>query len=223
MDHFKKVASSRHSNVDTHMNSQRLPQHAQGLHIFKSEKGPSLKQGSGHELSPLTICNPYLFSLLQQDVTGYINHYPGQAPCPGEVTQHNKNSVVVLILFVFFYECVCFLFHFGIYYLIGLLLVYFEFCFQGFLFCFPFGLFYVFVLIGLLLKRNTKYTEEKRETDGGIERTQVGWVGRIQEEVGQRKYLQMYFVKNTVFRKFVKIENHKEMVVNICQQLKYIV
>lgn len=58
-------------------------------------------------------------------------------------------------------------------------------CFEFVLFPFLFNFMFFFFFFGwCALKKNTKYTKEERETDGRIERTQVGWVGRIQEEVG---------------------------------------
>lgn len=41
-------------------------------------------------------------------VTGYVNHTPGKAPCPGAVGQHKANSTVF---------CVCCLFCSGIFFL----------------------------------------------------------------------------------------------------------
>jgi len=40
----KETVSSRHNRVNTHMNSHRLRQHAQGLHRFKPD-GPSAMRG----------------------------------------------------------------------------------------------------------------------------------------------------------------------------------
>ena len=44
----KKRVSSRNSRIDVHINSQRLWQHAQGIHRFTSVGVPVLRGESGH-------------------------------------------------------------------------------------------------------------------------------------------------------------------------------
>lgn len=50
----KEMVSSRHNRADAHMDSQRLKLHAHGLHRFKLDGIPALREEDGHGLPPLT-------------------------------------------------------------------------------------------------------------------------------------------------------------------------
>lgn len=75
-----KTMSSRHNKTDAHMNSQRLWQHAQGLHRFKPEGVPALRRGHGHgfllltkQLSSIDTLIKVKISFSQWSLTRYIN------------------------------------------------------------------------------------------------------------------------------------------------------
>lgn len=54
VDDSKETASFRHNMTDTHKNSQRLSQHAQDTHRFKSDRIPELGRINGHKVPPIT-------------------------------------------------------------------------------------------------------------------------------------------------------------------------
>ena len=44
MDYTKETGPSRHNRTDTHVHTQRLWQHTQGLNRFKQDKAPALRE-----------------------------------------------------------------------------------------------------------------------------------------------------------------------------------
>lgn len=50
----KKMVYSRYNRTDEHMSSQRLWQHAHGLHKFNPDRVPAQRGRSGNVLPPLT-------------------------------------------------------------------------------------------------------------------------------------------------------------------------
>jgi hypothetical protein len=137
--------SSWHARADVHMNSQRLWQHAQGLHRFKpkKEKNPSTKKRK------IVIPSQKLFAIdtfwedqfpPTEGDNVYSHPTQEQTPCPRGDAQHKRDPMVLcvhLCLFVCLFVC-----------LFGVFLYY---C--GFI-CFYF---YIFVVVFWERKRkNTK-------------------------------------------------------------------
>lgn len=92
--------SLKHNGTDTHMNSQRLCQHTQDSHKFKSDVVPSPRGESRRGVPTLTKKPSVIpagkgkISLLQRSITEYINHTPGEAPMPksSQLTQDKFHS-----------------------------------------------------------------------------------------------------------------------------------
>lgn len=63
----REMASSRHRKRAVHMNSQKLWQHVQGLHRFKSDRFPGLGGRSGHGV-PLLIQKLCYFIILLKNI-----------------------------------------------------------------------------------------------------------------------------------------------------------
>lgn len=50
---YKKTVTSKRNRVVVHVNSQKLLQYKQDLHVLQSDKNPSMAPGSGYVVSPL--------------------------------------------------------------------------------------------------------------------------------------------------------------------------
>ena len=89
---------SRHNRTDTLMNTQRLWQHAQGLHRFKADGDPVLRGESGHALPFITRKLPSIDNHLPrrhyfptvESLTEYTSHTQGQPCTQQEMLKENE-------------------------------------------------------------------------------------------------------------------------------------
>lgn len=112
MDVSKEAASSRHSRSDAHVNSQRLAG-SQDLHRFNLNKIPAQRWGCGPQV-PSLVQNLFATDTHRDkkknqgfstpwNVTGYINHTPGEVPCQGVAVQHKTDSMLLCECFLICY------------------------------------------------------------------------------------------------------------------------
>jgi hypothetical protein len=95
------------------MNSQRLwKKQGQQVHKFRPHTIPAQRRGNGTKFPPLTekllqliTAGNIKISFLQWGVSGnnkYINHTPGQAPCPKEVGEHKMDFIFLSYVMGFY-------------------------------------------------------------------------------------------------------------------------
>lgn len=108
IDNSPEIVTSTHSRTDTHMNSQRLQQYAQGLHRFKTDQVPALKGKWSKCPTPNqdAICNWY--PLAKGQSVSPMECHQEQIPCLGGVGQHRMNSMVFLETFGAFFVLLVF-------------------------------------------------------------------------------------------------------------------
>lgn len=125
----KNTTSSRQNKPYIYMNSQKLEQPAQDLHMFKLEI--IVVSGRGNVYKLLQIIKNYLqlkfsqkqkISSLEGHATTYINHSSGQVIYAEGAEQHKMKSMSFFVQFVF---CFCCFIYFCI---IRLLFWCFDFC-----------------------------------------------------------------------------------------------
>lgn len=83
MDDTKETASSRFNRTNTHMNSERLGQHAQSLNRFGPNRVPELTDGSRHELPPSELYligdtnHPFFFKYINRKLLQHRKLWKG--------------------------------------------------------------------------------------------------------------------------------------------------